>query len=339
MHIFIDESGSFTVPSEAKKPAVSAVGAVLLPSLQTPQILAEFKRLSSAWASENGEVKGRLLDEAQVDRFLGFLADCDGLVECTAIDLALHRVSEIRHHQEIQARKITANLTSEHHPNVWAGARALASRLRRLSVPGYVQLVSYSALLEAILREKTMYVVQRRPDDLGTLAWTLDAKGQPITEMESLWSFLVKPFLQSSSLQNPMAHLDWCDYSAFDRAFQSDREGLPDYLAAHARPSPRTRKSVLDINRLLADLNFAASQNEPGLQMADIATNAIRRMLVGNLQESGWRRLARVMVQPERGSEVVHMIALTNQPRSWARSPYISPLRTIRAEALPMVAG
>ena len=337
MHIFIDESGSFTVPGTATKPALSAVGAVLLPSEHISQIFVDFQKLKSGWATEKGEVKGRLLSEDQFDQFFSFLAECNGLIECTAIDLALHRVSEIRAHQDAQSRKITANLTSEHHPNLWEAARTLASRLGRLSVPAYVQLVAYSQLTNAILRTKTMYVVQRRPKDLGVLAWTLDAKGQPITEMEDLWSFLIKPFLQSSSLREPLPHLDWCDYSAFDRAFMSDLVELPDFLTLYAKPSPRMRERPLDIKRLLADLRFASSHDEPGLQMADIATNAIRRTLMGNLQRSGWRGLGRVMVQPARNSEVIQMITLTPTPRFWKRSPYLLPLKIIRSAALPMV--
>jgi hypothetical protein len=58
------------------------------------------------------------------------------------------------------------------------------------------------------------------------------------------------------------------------------------------------------------------------LRIADILTNAVRRAMNGNLQPSGWEALGRLMVQSERGSQVIHLIDLSNGPRiGFARAP------------------
>lgn len=339
MHIFIDESGTFTVPKDGSAPALSCVGAVVLPSAEIDAIQAAFSDLVRPWTDAGEEVKGRLLGERQMDAFLAFLAECRGLIEVVAIDLAFHRVAQVREHQEGQARRLSANLTDAHHPNVWQAVRDLAARIRALAIPNYVQLVSYGVLVDAILRNKTMYIVQRRPLDLGVFDWTLDAKGQPITEMEKLWSLLIKPFLQSSSLNEPLPHLDWCDYSAFDAAFLTGTSGLPAHLEPFATPSARRRERPIDLNRLLARMRFAPSHTTPGLQIADLAVSAVRRALLGNLGREGWRRLGSVMVQRERGEEVVNMLALAPDIRRIRGASYLAPLREIRAAALPMVAS
>ncbi len=99
----------------------------------------------------------------------------------------------------------------------------------------------------------------------------------------------------------------------------------------------RREERPIDIKCLLARLRFASSAETPGLQMADIAVNAVRRMLSGNLGPAGWRKLGRVMVQPAGTSEAVHMLSLANRRRSWTRAPYLLPLRALRASALPML--
>lgn len=338
MHIFVDESGSFTVPARTKRPSISCVGAVILPSSEVESVIHDFAAMAAPWANASGEVKGSKLNEAQISTFLDFLSERRGLVKCVAVDMALHRIDEVLAHRDEQARKLTANLTHEHHPNLVAAIHILDRRLRALKVPNYVQLVAYTCLANAVIRNATTYIVQRRPDDIGTLDWTFDAKGHPITEMEDLWQTLVKPFLQSSFLRDPLPVLDWCDYSAFDAAFQSDLMELPEYLRAHTKSTSRERERPLDVKRLLRRLRFASSAACPGLQMADIATNTVRRMLMGNLQEEGWRRLGSVLVQPARFEEVVHMIQLTTSDRRWDSEPYRHALLAVRATALPMLA-
>jgi len=46
---------------------------------------------------------------------------------------------------------------------------------------------------------------------------------------------------------------------------------------------------------LLSDIRFS-SQSEPGLEFVDILTNAVRRMLTGNLQKEGWKNIHRLMI-------------------------------------------
>lgn len=337
MHIFIDESGSFTIPKGATAPAVSCVGAVVMPSADADAIQADFAALAAPWADASGEVKGRSLNEQQIDAFLAFLVERKCLIAATAIDLGLHRVAEVAAHRDAQSRKLTANLTDKHHPDAKAFLHDLATRLRALKTPNYVQLFITTILVDAVMRDCVLYIVQRRPADLGIIDWTLDAKGSSITEMEELWRFLVKPFLQSSALENPIALADWCDYSAFDAAFQSEKEGVPDFLIPHAKPSPRRRERTIDIGRVLERLRFASSAETVGLQMADIAVNTIRRMLIGNLAPAGWRRLASVMTSPAVGNEIVQMLTMQTR-RRWHRAPYAEPLHVLKGIALPMLA-
>src|ERR1035437_765700 len=67
MHIFIDETGSFS--GVGNFPSVSLIGALIIPDANLPSLEKHYgkirKRLPKA---DKGEVKGRTLDEQQVGR-------------------------------------------------------------------------------------------------------------------------------------------------------------------------------------------------------------------------------------------------------------------------------
>lgn len=65
LHIFIDESGTFTGIG-ADTPAVSTLGALILTSHRPPQLFSKYKWLRANFPKRKGEVKGSLLNEAQV---------------------------------------------------------------------------------------------------------------------------------------------------------------------------------------------------------------------------------------------------------------------------------
>jgi hypothetical protein len=72
MHIYIDESGTFVVP-QSLVPSISITGALVIPECYRKAIWKRYKRMRAHWPKKNGEVKGRLLDEAQVAALVGML--------------------------------------------------------------------------------------------------------------------------------------------------------------------------------------------------------------------------------------------------------------------------
>ena len=89
MHIYIDESGIFSNPN-SKPNVASVVVALTVPSTYKVKLFREFSKLSEGLPTKDGEVKGRLLDEAQVASVVSLLAKYDCLVEINSIDIALH---------------------------------------------------------------------------------------------------------------------------------------------------------------------------------------------------------------------------------------------------------
>jgi hypothetical protein len=155
MHIFIDESGTFTHPA-ASPHAVSVVGALIIPDSVLPSLGQKYARLRTELPMEDGEVKGRLLSENQIADVISVLSRHQVLYEATAIDMGIHTASDVVAHRAAQAERITGHLTPQHHPNVRRGVWELRRRLERMSPQLYVQSVATFSLIERVIRQATL---------------------------------------------------------------------------------------------------------------------------------------------------------------------------------------
>jgi hypothetical protein len=109
LHVFIDESGSFT---GYRGPSVSVVGALAIPDGKLEFIKRKYAKLRSRLSLENGEAKGRLLDEQQVNEVVTLFARNDALLEITALDLGFHTESEIVAYKQQHAKGMLARVDS-----------------------------------------------------------------------------------------------------------------------------------------------------------------------------------------------------------------------------------
>ncbi len=302
MHIFIDESGSFS-GSANKQHALSCVGALVIPDFRLDQVFDRYKRLKKRLPKKAGEVKGSFLNESEVAAITDLLAKNDVVLEVVIFDSATQSAQEITKHKLEQARLMTRDLTDQHHPVVVGQVVALSERLKELSNQLYAQLVATTVVVERTVEHSTIYHSQRNPKELGAFHWVLDAKAPDgITSGEELWRFMVCPMIQSSSRNRPMKMLSEGDYSYFDLNF---RTNTPEYLIEHGY-SPG---EGIDIGKLMNEsIQFSDSKDKLGLQLADIVVNATRRALVGNLKVEGWRGLSRLMFSVR--GQSIQMISL-----------------------------
>jgi hypothetical protein len=66
MQIYIDESGTFALAEQGS--TIGAVGALVVTDGQLPALERRYAKLRPQLPTHNGEVKGRLMDEASVAR-------------------------------------------------------------------------------------------------------------------------------------------------------------------------------------------------------------------------------------------------------------------------------
>lgn len=122
MRIFIDESGTF---SGFQANSVSVVGALVIPDVMIGKIEKKYSEFRDKLPKENGEVKGRLLNENQVDKVVSLLFRNEALFEITAVDLGLHQENAVRDYKRKLGEQMlakVANFREDVRPEVQAAS-------------------------------------------------------------------------------------------------------------------------------------------------------------------------------------------------------------------------
>ena len=112
MHIFIDETGSFG--GIGQFPSPSLVGALIVPSGRLASLERAYAKLRSGLPTDKGEVKGRLLDEDQVNSVVEMVREHSVIFEAVGIELGAHTDGGLRRYQQRQAEEMTSNLVDRH---------------------------------------------------------------------------------------------------------------------------------------------------------------------------------------------------------------------------------
>lgn len=269
MNIYIDESGIFTE-------GISCQGALIIPERSIERIISSFDCFKKAWGIKN-EVKGKNLNEIQIDDLVGRIEKEDILFMANVIDMNYFSENDVEIHKTEQEKCLTRNLKRCHHPDFRREIYEHAEKLKNMKSQSYIQNVALTNLTDKVLRLSIPYYACRYPEELSNFTWMIDAKGNKITSPEEWWLMLYKGFISTNSERSPLPLINELDYSHFK-----------DYILPGMGH---------DLNRIFSSLHFANSSDEVGLQIIDILINALRRALRGNLQPPGWRKIGRLMIR------------------------------------------
>lgn len=315
MHIFIDESGTFA-GAGSSKPAISAVGALILPTGNLARLFEKYQKLRLRLPKRSSEVKGSLLDEKQIAAVVDLLRRNGAIFRASIIDMSAHLTEDIAEHRAKGVESLGANLTDGHTPELRAAVKDLQRRMSEFSDPLYAQMMVTIDLLHHVMQDMIVYHCQRNPKELGTFNWVVDGK-EPhlITDWEDWWSKTLVVWLQAISLKRPGAMLKGGDYRHFQRFIL---KALPEYLRDVAPKTDSQLGSGIDLQMMFRESFRFSTEVEPGLELVDIVTNALRRALVGNLREQGWLPLRRIMIH--RSDVYVRPVSLYFDNRKLARS-------------------
>lgn len=293
MHIYLDESGTFS-PVAPGRHSLSVVGALIVPGGKLPLLLKKYMKLRPTLPKDAaGEVKGKLLDEHHISQVCEVLLQTDCLFEAATVDMGLETLDAIRASRMRRAVGFTATLTGEHYP--WAFERAwyLRKTMAGMAIPLYVQSIVTFEVLANVLYNAPLYYAQWRPRELENFDWVIDGKEVgKVTSAEKWWSDAMLPLLEHRSLRQPMDIFDGGDYSYFLGKFgRSTPEHLQEFVHHDG--------GMVNLRKIMESFRFS-SNPEPGLELADIVTNATRRALHGHLGRDGWRLLPCLMLNRDR---------------------------------------
>jgi hypothetical protein len=284
MHIFIDESGPFGGIGEF--PSVSLIGALIIPDARLASLEKQYTRLHpNLPKDEKGEVKGRLLNEQQVDSVVSLLLADSALFEAAAIDLGTHTENGLKAFQAQQAEKMTANLTDEHKEELKAEVWASRKTFEGFKLPLVVQAILTSEFIFDILEFGTMYYATRRPTELGKFNWVIDAKGnmeQP-NKWEEWWSTFIFPVLQTRSFTRSFSQLPAGigDYSHLKR-FETQADPFIRQMSAWKEGDPEP----LDLGLVMRESFAFSGEIKPGLELVDRDTGA--SAISSLMQKADW---------------------------------------------------
>jgi hypothetical protein len=304
MHIFLDETGSFG--GVGQFPSPSLVGALVIPDQRLSSVEKAYAKLRKTFpVDDKGEVKGRLLNENQVSSVVPTLFQNSALFYAVAIDLGTHTENGLKDFQLHQAQNIIGNLGPEHNPSLVEQAHQYKQEYEAFKLPLMVQSAATFELLPEVIELSMMYYSTRRPEELSHFNWVIDGKGNLTTpnDWERWWSIIIMPFMQSRWLRYPFKQLPIGDYShAAHLEVEADK-----FVKQHSNWKEGDPKP-LSLQPIMRDSIRFTPENELGLELVDILTNATRRALVGNLQKKGWERIPELMIHQRRGN--LKLIAL-----------------------------
>ena len=322
MHIFIDESGTFTLDAD-KHHSISTVGALVIPSSEMKGFEKLYARLRRRLPKTRGEVKGRDLTEEQVVELSRLLRKVGALFEVIAVDMGMHSENGLLRHKTGQEQAITAHLTSDHHPTLIEEVWKLRRQLENMPLQLYVQSVAMGELVYHTLNYADNYHAFRNPPELGAYHWRIDAKDrQKITPWEQWWATTVLPMLESHSFREPFIGVEGGDYRWQERF----RKVPGDYKLQFVKDSINDK--FFDLKMVMMEDFIFSSDPEFGLEAADILTNAIRRSLSGNFGRSGWIAIPQLMIH--RGANCIRLISLSQQGYLPDRTPYLKVMKDFR---------
>ncbi len=334
MHIFVDEAGAFANPNR-KANYVSCVASLIIPESQFNSFKGKFIRLKQKWGYGSTEVKGHKLSEGEFAEYFALLQKYEVILEASLIDFGLFTDEQLKEHQLGQAERITANLDERHAATLVSDVWELRRRVEALSLPLYGQFLLMTDLLWRTLEIGSLYYVQRKPKELSRFHWVFDAKEVGGGEFDSIWSTMVLPFIESRSLKEPFPMLEGANYKYFSR-FDAEEEKIPNHLQ-EAYSSPRKPAGAMDIKKVFQEsLIFGDSADDLGLQMVDLAVNALRRSVAGHLQFEGYKNLGSLMIR--RKEKALKLFYPVDGAKSGTvKVPYASVIAQLEAQHKSML--
>jgi hypothetical protein len=341
MKVFIDESGQF-LESPTRNSSVSCAGALIIPDNIYPELIWDFKGLKAKWGMYHQEVKGSTLNEGEINDLLRVLMKYDLMLEIVAIDMNTQDDNLIIKHKNNQAEAMLANISQDHKSSLIEQIKKMRSILKSLPNQLYVQMFTFHCLMYHLIQRSSLYYSQRMPDELGNINFLVDAKDKKITPYEDLWHKTVLVFLQDVFLKRPLIVLEDADYTFFNKYFFKKNIEIPDDIPEHIKDyvydnlTPGNDLMIINNNFVSENISFGHSHLYPGLELADILINTIRRAMNGKMDISGWNNIGKLMVQDHK--QTILFVDLCNGAiKRHKKAPYVKFNEHIEKTKKPMI--
>lgn len=262
MVISIDESGNFDEVSNLRQFFVAAFiksenGCL---DLKRNQFLNWEKSINQHFKDKKGEVKGSLLNQQQIKRFLLEVVFKEPIVRTSVVSIIpnVNLKQLIQKHQNFEIRQAEynfsvfkangskkRNLNFLENYSLWLKKRSLRDYLKMHCLKNLLKDTFHNSIIYSILNEQM--------DECLNFSYKIDKDF--LTEENIFWNHYSKSSVQNYTKNNPFIMLDtWDDDHPFIRKYTFSREG----------------KNMIDIKLIYENLRFLESHNNFEIRIADI---------------------------------------------------------------------
>lgn len=309
MNLFIDESGSFAPTTEPHSWCFVGCFASSDNDYNKSQSILRNLKKSLGHKSHTEIGLGDIPEQAYLD-FLSDLGSLGATFYAVGTDSASNTPSIVNHHRSKQADSIIEHIDKMNFDEGKAALRSLRERVLGLSHQLYCQLFCQLDLIYRTSGTTIPYYIQRDPLSLSHFKWRIDRKSDKKTKYEEAFEILGPEIIQTRSLIDPLIMIEGYDYSAMKKYFFTP-ETTPTYLHdAYGFPAS---KGGVNVGKMLReDMLFDDSRQLPGLQIADLLTNGLRRCFRQGFSDNldVAEKLGKIMVQGKDGQLPFHLITM-----------------------------
>lgn len=238
--------------------------------------------------NDKGEVKGSKNGPEQIARVIKLLLQHQVLFEATVIDVGASTANAVTDKRNAYASHLDREIVAAGDPQQKAFFTQLRDGVLTFKDQSFLQAIATMDLLDRVLELHTAYYSQRKPTELGHFSWRHDPK-EPVGTIpwEEWWMKFLLPWIHVESTSAPRTEIACGDYSAFSK-YQVDCRTWDPQMVKHLSTrlgiperEVKLRATGVILDRVFEDFEFDGT-TQPGLELIDILSNALRRMMRGD---------------------------------------------------------
>ncbi|WP_289283898.1 MULTISPECIES: DUF3800 domain-containing protein [unclassified Methylophaga] len=313
MNIAIDESGNFSYGVNSN--SWSVIAAYCFTERQKSDlysILGKMKK--NEGFSKSQEVKLNDLTEENYFDFLNELSHLDGKVFAIVTDTSLSQDDHRKHLQDklkyifINASK---NMSNAHDAKTYLN---WAQMIEELSPQLFYQFICMRDLINAIIVNGLAYFGELAPDSLRTFKWIIDPKDIQITRYERLIDTVIPIIIDKEAEQKK-------EYRA-KLLFDGNYGYMEKYILSSVQNMDDTSiesNDAINLQTLFRNnLRFPDSKNSNPIQVADLVSAGIRRVLKSgfNNNDRACELLGRLLLKPTHSKNSVMNVVIHESPEN-----------------------
>jgi UDP-2,3-diacylglucosamine pyrophosphatase LpxH len=330
MHIFIDESGLFSV--KPTSPTWSTVGGVAIPDASLEKVKKSLEKLKILHGIEVNDEFKRDRPDCTSEAYQEFLKSLDK-AECTFHALSTISANKTIEQEELKAHRsatVSAIISyASREKNAAPHSEEVIELIESLSQQEYNQCIFQSQMICDFLPKIISHYAGILPNELGRFNWVIDRKSISENKYEKCFKALYIGIVIMRSARQASAILDNRDYSAFNREFSPDAnkiELLKKSKNLTGIDRTNLAKSIIPVSFgkiLEKEFSFEDSMLSIGLQVADLLTSSLNRCLKQNYTDNKKMALAlgRLMINAPRIEERSLMVMGHGHQQPIAKAP------------------